>query len=280
MLTAGEQWTEDQLAQLRAGRWRPPAQAAFIRAAQARAKTSRGARPTLARQAQIWSLAGAAAWPLLARLRPDGVFARVQRRGLLWWGLCAVMLDWHLGMVETPSGRPVPLGLSDALTLARAWLVPAVAEAGEPRLLLIGALTDLADGRVARATRCTRWGRDLDGLVDACFFIAALGGAVAAGRLSPRAAALERARLLAGTAYASGAYLGAGHAPDPAITRSGRSAAPLRGVALLAAGLGHRRLAERLLLTATALALAGLIRGQLSGDRGAAPSTVTARTTR
>jgi phosphatidylglycerophosphate synthase len=280
MTTDGERWTADQLGALRSARWRPGAQAAFLRAAQARTNSTRRARPALARQARSWILAGAAAWPLLARLRPGGVFRRVQGRGLTWWGLCALMLDWHLGMVETPTGRPVPLGAADALTLLRAWLVPAVAEAGEPRLVLIGALTDFADGRVARATRTTRLGRDLEGLVDAGFFVAALGGAVAAGQLSPRAAGLERARLVAGTVYATAAYLAAGHAPDPAVTRSGRSAAPLRSAALLAAGLGRRRLADRLLFAATAAAIAGLIGGQVLGGRGAPSSATTAATTR
>jgi len=63
----------------------------------------------------------------------------------------------------------VGLGAADALTLLRAWLVPAIAGRAEPTLLLLGALSDLADGRVARATRRTRLGRDLEGLVNACF---------------------------------------------------------------------------------------------------------------
>jgi phosphatidylglycerophosphate synthase len=267
MLTEGERWTEDQLTQLRSARWRPPAQAAFILAAQSRANTTRRRRSALARQERAWILTGAAAWLVLGRLRPNGVFRRRRSRGLAWWAGCAVMLDWHLGMLETPAGRPVSLGAADALTLIRAWLVPAVAEAGEPRLLLIGALTDLGDGHVARATRCTRFGRDLEGFVDACFFIAALRGAVAAGHLSPRAATLEAARLAAGSAYGAGAYFVTGRAPDRTVTRSGRSAAPVRSAALVAAGLGHRRLADRLLLTGTSVAIASLIGNHLTRKR-------------
>lgn len=117
-----------------------------------------------------------------------------------------MMLDWHLGMLETPEGRAVGLGAADALTLMRVWLVPAIAGRAEPTLLLLGALSDLADGRVARATRRTRLGRDLEGLVDACFFWAALRGAVRAGDLSPGPAAAERVRLLAGATYSSTVY--------------------------------------------------------------------------
>ena len=140
----------------------------------------------------------------------------------------------------------------------RGWSQPSRAPTSRG-LLALGSLTDYGDGRVARATRVTRLGRDLEGLADACFFLAALHGAVAAGHLSPRAAGLERVRLAAGTAYASSAYFLTGHAPDPAVTRSGRCAAPIRSAALIAAGLGRRRWADRLLLTGTSVALARLI---------------------
>ncbi len=266
MLTDGERWTEVQLAQLRAVRWRPGAQVAFLVAAQARANTTRSGRPALARQERVWILAGAAVWLVLGRLCPGCVFRRVQTRGLSWWAGCVVMLDWHLGMLETPDGRPVGLGPADALTMIRAWLVPAVAEIGDPRLVLIGALTDFGDGRLARATRCTRFGRDLEGLVDACFFLAALHGAVAAGHLSPRAAAREQGRLLAGAAIAVGVYFTKGRAPAPTVRQSGRSAAPIRHAALIAAGLGHRGLADCLLLTGTSVA-AGRLTGNLRSPR-------------
>jgi phosphatidylglycerophosphate synthase len=267
MLTEGEQWTEAQLAQLRSARWRPSAQAAFMLAAQARANTTRRRRSALARQERSWILTGVTAWLVLGRLRPHGVFRRCRSGGLAWWAGCAVMLDWHLGMLETPAGIPVPLGAADALTLIRAWLVPAVAEAGAPWVVVIGAVTDFGDGHIARATRCTRFGRDLEGLVDACFFIAALRGAVAAGHLSPRVATLERARLAAGSIYGAGAYFVTGRAPDPTVTRGGRLAAPVRCAALIAAGLGHRRLADRLLLTGTLVAVAGLIGNRFTSQR-------------
>jgi phosphatidylglycerophosphate synthase len=252
-LTDGERWTRAELATLRHRSWRPAALIVFLRAAQARANATRAARPALARQAGAWMVAGAAAWTRLPRGRT---------RGLAWWVLCAVMLDWHLGMMETDDGRPVALGAADALTLTRAWLVPAVAHRPAPTLVLIGAATDYADGAVARRTRCTRFGRDLEGLVDACFTTAALRGAVRHGDLSPLPATLEQARLAAGALYALTVYFAAGHAPDRTASRRGRHTAPLRMAATLAAGLGRRRLADGLLLTGSALAVAAVLGGE------------------
>lgn len=272
-LTEGERWTEDQLARLiESGR---PVRAflEFLWAAQTRANASRSRSRPLARQERRWILTGGAGWLMAARLLPAGPIARARGRGLAWWAGCAVMLDWHLGMLETLDGRAVGLGAADALTLLRAWLVPAVARRPEPALLLLGGLTDLADGAVARATRCTRFGRDLEGLVDACFEVAALRGGVRSGGVSPVPAALERARLLAGSVYASSVYFSAGRAPDRAVRDSGRVAAPIRMAGLIAAGLGRRGLADRLLLAGTAVAVAQLVRSPavrraLSGTGG------------
>ena len=235
--------------------WRPRPCLEFLKAAWIKAQATRRRRPELARQEAAWILAGFAGWLLAARSLPASPSARARARGLLWWAGCGLMLDWHLGMLETPEGRPVRLGAADALTLARAWLAPAVAAQPEPMLLLVGGLTDVADGRIARVTRCTRFGRDLEGLADACFSWAALRGAVRAGGLSPRPAALEQARLLAGTAHASAAYFVAGRAPNPAVRRGGRSAVPLRLGGLVAGGLGRRALADRLVLTGTVMAI-------------------------
>jgi phosphatidylglycerophosphate synthase len=169
------------------------------------------------------------------------------------------MLDWHLGMIETELGEPTPLNGADALTLARAWLVPAVAASPDPGLLILGGLTDIADGRVARATRCTRFGRDLEGTVDACFGVAALRGAVRTQTLSRLPVRIEQARLTAGALYICGAYFGAAQAPDRTVIHSARSAAPVRFAALIAAAVGHRRLADALLLASTALAARALV---------------------
>ncbi|HEY5399006.1 MAG TPA: CDP-alcohol phosphatidyltransferase family protein [Trebonia sp.] len=259
-LTEGERWTLVELERLRAGGWHPRAWRDFVWAAQIRANVTRRQRPALARQEAAWISTGAAAWLAAGRLPAASSLARVRRRGLIWWAVTAVMLDWHLGMLETTEGRAVGLGAADALTLARAWLVPAVAQRADPILLLIGGLSDLADGRVARATRCTRFGREFDGVVDACFAAAALRGAARSVGVSPVAVRVERARSVVGAAYVSTAYLVAGRAPDPAVRCSGRAAAPVRLAGLVAAGAGRRALADRLLLAATAIAVTGLLR--------------------
>ena len=257
--TDGERWAGCELARLRDARWSPPALTAFLVASRRRSIDTRRARPQAARQATVWMLGGAVAWGLAAWRRPAGPWRRAGRWGPAWWAACVLMLDWHLGMLETPDGHPVRLGAADALTLLRAWLIPLVAQEAAPALVVAGALSDLLDGAFARRTRTTRLGRDLEGLVDACFTAAALRGAVRSARISRLPAALELGRLLIGTGYACGVYFTAAHAPDRSVTGGGRRAAPLRMASLVVAGSGRRRMADRLLLAATALALKGLI---------------------
>jgi len=117
--------------------------------------------------------AGGAAWVVLA-LSGAEPFRRGVRGGLAWWGATALMVDWHLGMVESEDGRPRALGPADALTLARAWLVPVAAHAPTPLVCLAAGASDVLDGHLARADEPTRIGRDLEGLVDAAFAVAAL----------------------------------------------------------------------------------------------------------
>lgn len=259
LLTEGERWTQAELRRLRDARWGPGAAAVFLRAAQAQANRTRRRRPDLARQEARWMLIGTAAWVICAWVIPHRPLGRASGRGLVWWGACALMVDWHLGMLETPDGRPVGLGVPDALTLTRAWLVPAVARYPHPSLLLIGAATDFADGVLARRTRTTRFGRDLEGLADACLATAALRAAARTGALSLLPAALEQTRLLAGLAYCAGGYFARGHAPASAVPRRGRGSAPVRMAGLVAAGLGYRELGDRLLVTGSALAVAGFL---------------------
>jgi phosphatidylglycerophosphate synthase len=157
------------------------------------------------------------------------------------------MLDWHLGMVETPDGRPRMLSGADALTLARAWLVPVATEDPSPLVTGGAVLSDVLDGALARRGEPTRAGRDLEGLVDACFGAAALRGALRRDAIAPAAAAAELARVGAGFGYALVVYFGRADAPDARVIRAGRITTPVRAAALLAAGLGRRRLASALL---------------------------------
>ncbi len=141
-----------------------PAFARFLVASHRRAAENRARRPELAAQARRWSAVGAAAWLVVGR----------SPRGLAWWGLTVLMLDWHLGMVETESGEPRPLGPADACTLARSWLVPLAADRAAPLVVAAGFTLDAVDGPLARASAPTRAGRDLEGSVDAAFTVAAL----------------------------------------------------------------------------------------------------------
>jgi len=246
-MTEGERWVRDALADLRDH----GSPVTFLRASQRRAAATRRQRPRLTRQARAWSAAGAAAW-VLPPLRPRA------RAGLAWWAAVALMLDWHLGMVETEDGEPRMLGLADASTLLRAWLVPLAAHDPRASVIALGLATDAADGALARRSGPTRAGRDLEGLVDTAFTGAALHGLVRRGRLGRAPAAVEVARLAAGFAYALIAYFGAGRPPQRSFSRAARASAPLRAAGLLAAAAGSRRAGEALLALGSVSAVARL----------------------
>ncbi len=153
------------------------------------------------------------------------------------------MLWWHLGMVEGPDGaRREGLGPAMALTLGRAWLVPALPlVAGAPwafaTLFAAGALADAADGPVARRRgEETRLGAQADGAVDACFALSAAWTAAAAGWLPAWAAALVTARYLVPPLLIAVVYFARAAAPPREAFVPGR----LPGVAV-AAGLGAGR---------------------------------------
>jgi len=255
-VTAGERWTREEIARLRARRFSPLALLRFLRVTLGRAGETRRARPALTRQARRWGWVGAGAWGLVAVV-PHGPGARAWRSGALWWASVVVMVDWHLGMVETEAGEPRLLGPADALTLARAWLVPLALDAPTPLVCLLAAGTDALDGPLARRSAPTRAGRDLEGVVDVAFALAALEGTRRRGWLGPRVVALERTRLSAGVLYTLLAYFGAIRRPADAVIRAGRVSAGLRVGALV---LASRRpaLASGLLLAGSAAAVAAL----------------------
>ena len=184
-------------------------------------------------------------------------FRRRLHAGLAWWGLVCLMLDWHLGMVESEEGEPRPLGPADACTLTRAWLVPLAAHRPGPLVCGVGFASDALDGALARAGVPTRAGRDLEGLVDAAFALAALRGAVRNGWLGPLPAGAEAGRLLAGFGIAGVAYFRPA-GPGPGAARGSKAASFVRAGGLLAAGLGRRRAAD-------VLVSAGAVIGVLAG---------------
>ena len=183
------------------------------------------------------------------------------------------MLDWHLGMVETEDGEPRNLGLADALTLGRAWLVPLAWDAPAPLVCLAAAATDTLDGPAARRAGPTRAGRDLEGLVDACFAVAALRGARRRGWLARAPVAGELARIVAGFAYAVGVWFGRAAPPPPELLHAARWTTTLRVAGLVTAGTGRRRLAGGLLLAGSALSLALLGRAVASSRAASPPAT-------
>src|SRR4051794_2205894 len=133
--TEGEVWARDELGALLDARFTPGAIATFLARSQRRANDRRRERPATAARARTWGAAGAALWLTLAAAGVQP-FRRRTREGLAWWGGCVLMLDWHLGMVETEDGRPRNLGGADAATLLRAWLVPVAADTPSPVVCL------------------------------------------------------------------------------------------------------------------------------------------------
>lgn len=258
-LTEGERWTAQQLDELRRRRFAPAALRAFVAGSLRRSAAIRADRPRLVAQSRRWMAAGALGWtaPSLAGVEP---FRRSLLAGLAWWGATCLMLDWHLGMFETPDGDPRPLGPADAATLTRAWLVPVVATQPTPLFCLVGAASDALDGRLARATAVTRAGRDLEGIVDACFVVAALVGLRRTGAIGTGAAAAEAGRFGAGLLYAAHAYFFKGRAPADPVARSGRVTAPVRMAGIVMAAAGRRRSGTVLLgVGSVAATLRGLL---------------------
>ena len=253
MPTEGERWAREELDRLR---YTPAGFARFLGASYRRSNEIRRARPELARRAWCWMAVGAVLY----------AFAPVRRRDALgWWAACALMLDWHLGMFETDDGRPRNLGAADALTLVRAWLVPVALEGPSPGVCLIAAATDALDGPAARRAGPTRAGRDLEGLVDASFALAALRGARRRGWLGRAPAVAEAARVGAGVAYALGVWFGRAQPPPDHLLHAARLTTALRAAGLATAGTGRRKLAGAMVLTGSALSLALLTRAAAGG---------------
>ena len=245
--------------------------ARFVGASRRRAAERRRERPELARQARAWSAIGTAAWiaPAAAGVEP---FRGRLHAGLAWWGLVALMLDWHLGMVESEEGEPRPLGPADACTLARAWLAPLAAHRPGPLVCGAGFASDALDGTLARAGTPTRAGRDLEGLADAAFALAALRGAVRNGWLGSLPAGAEAARLLAGFAITSAAYFRP-EGPGP-VPRGSKAASFVRAGGLIAAGLGRRRVADVLVSAGAAIGvLTGTARSRAAPSAPLYPAT-------
>ncbi len=268
-LTEGERWTRERLVELLSARFAPRAIGRFFLDSQRRANLVRARRPDLAHQSRVCIGSGAALWAALALAGVEPYRERV-REGLAWWALTGVMLDWHLGMFETPGGSPRPIGVADGLTLARVWLAPVALE--DPRALVLGVgfATDVLDGQAARRlAQPTRAGRDLEGLADLCFAGAVLVGLRRRDRVGRAASAAELARLGAGLAYALLVYFGRAERPGEQVTRAARLTTPVRAGGLIAAAAGRRRAGTTLVAAGCAAAL--MLHGNLASS--AMPTT-------
>jgi phosphatidylglycerophosphate synthase len=265
-MTAGEHWTSVELDALRSRRFRPSAWSALIRASLRRASDTRDTRSDLTRQARTWSAFGLFAGVFVIRRGPfrgvgPGRFAA-------WWLLVAAMLDWHLGMLEGPNGeRRDRLRAADALTLVRLWTVPFLVAPGDPvpgdprrlaGLVTLAAISDGADGILARRAGTTRLGRDLDTVADAVTGIAAARAARTGGWLSTPVAGLVIARSVIPTVVVTAGYFRSGRRPAGPYGSASRRLAPMLFAGLAVSPFRHRTGAA-LCTTATigSLALAG-----------------------
>lgn len=177
-MTEGELWSRGLLAELRAASYKPPAWISFLSRAFARAREIRKQRRREHRETLALAAAGLLAWVIVAAAGQPWVALA----GATWWLLVTLMIDWHLGMPEDASGRPIEgLGLANMLSILRAGVVPALLVASPTvlvGLLIAAGATDVLDGRVARARgEQTRLGHWLDGSVDGLILGAAAIGA-------------------------------------------------------------------------------------------------------
>lgn len=142
--------TDELLAGLRAGRWRPAAWARFVSSSARRSVHQAGAHPT----ALVELTAVHAVMALLAG-----------RRHGRWVVASWVLAASHLGMLDARRS----LGVSNVITLFRANL-PALG--GPTRWLpILAVVTDLLDGRSARCLgEETAFGSSADSLADAAFW--------------------------------------------------------------------------------------------------------------
>jgi phosphatidylglycerophosphate synthase len=165
--TEGELWVQDLLCALRDAKFAPAAWVTFLGDSFVRARRRRRQSTRQHRQVLLVGAVGMAIWLAVAVVGERELAAVAAG----WWLLVVLMLDWHLGMLERPDGRPLSgIGVANVLSLVRAGLVPllAVVPATAVAAVLIAAgVTDALDGWLARRfDQVSRLGRWLDGAVD------------------------------------------------------------------------------------------------------------------
>jgi cardiolipin synthase len=212
--TEGELWAQQALRELRHGKFAPAAWITFLRASFARAQLRRRQRQQAHREVMALGGAGLVGWIAVGLAGRPALAAL----GAGWWLLASLMLDWHLGMLERPDGRPLQgLGVANRLTLVRAGVVPLLAvlpPIALAALLLAAGASDVLDGWLARRLdQVSRLGLWLDGSVDG-FVLAVAAAAEARSHLLPGwAAAAVLARYLLPWIVVAFAYFVRAEAP-------------------------------------------------------------------
>jgi phosphatidylglycerophosphate synthase len=275
--TDGERWAADALTALREDRFTGPAISHFLSASLERAASTRKRRRALVRQSRRWIITGTLA-TMVGRETANHRGKPVPTRGALiaWLTAVALMLDWHLGMVEGHDGEPrEQLTLADALTLIRAAIAP-FAQAAPPDarlyllLLAVAGITDLADGRLARSRRGgTRFGRDFDSLADSAFRMAALKGARRQGWIGDSAHHALTLRQMLLAVHAIYCWFARSHRPPPAVSPTTRWHVPVLLAALATGARGHPRAATTLLHVAATAGTIEYLQG--NDDKGPRP---------
>lgn len=175
-------FVEEHLVELRRARYRPSAWLVYVRRAVRLSRDHALTRRPALRSLGVTALAGFLLLLSAAVLLALQIDTGLARTFLLATGLVLVAgVGWiaaHLPLLRGEDGQPLRrINLANLLTLARLVSIPAFVVfglAGQPRLALLaygaGALTDVADGLVARlAHQRTALGRVFDPVVDILF---------------------------------------------------------------------------------------------------------------
>ena len=242
-LTAGERWTRSALEELRARRFTPAAWARFIGASAARSLEDLRRRPDLARQGAAAVIGGGVPW-----------LAGRRWGALIWWSAVGAMLLTHIGMVEGPAGeRRSGIGAANAVSLARAWLVPAIAGARDRRvvasLAAVAFVSDALDGPLARARgEETRLGAQMDHAVDVALTMVVADTARRRGWIPTWAAAAVAARYAVPVVAVTVHYFARAEAPPRGRFLPARGAGVLVATGLVGSAFGRRRVCEGLVV--------------------------------
>jgi phosphatidylglycerophosphate synthase len=237
-------WTSERLAELRRRSYGAAGWVDFLRQSLERSTEQRRRLADADRQLRRWMTAWAVAALGAGRVRRAPKVSLHAELGMLasTW----LMIRWHLGMLHDGEATSRDrLSGADALTLTRLWLAPRLRRAApDPpafvAILLVGAATDVIDGRLARRSGTSRLGRDLDSLTDLVFFRAAGRAAREAGAIGQLPAlAFELSEML-GPAYAGWHYF---RFAGPPMIRSRASVRVAKATALvgIAAAVARRK---------------------------------------